>query len=132
MTNHPGRAMLQGVLMGTAVAMRENQGPLYVTNVEQDTDEDGVYLPYFDVTLFSGAVIRVTVQIEDPAAKVTDAEERIVDIERRIRGDIETTLGKYGIHAGFNGMDRDTWEDLASDLTNDALHQCEQLLTEQR
>ena len=52
-------SLIQGVLIG---ALIRADHPLFRAKVEQETDEEGVYLPHFTVTTFSGAKIRVTVE----------------------------------------------------------------------
>lgn len=56
------RALVQGVLVGTFMQMSNLGGPIMVTAIDQERDSQGLYNPWFDVTLLSGAVIRVTVE----------------------------------------------------------------------
>jgi hypothetical protein len=57
--------LLQGALIAAANSFALNvlrDGKLY-----QQTDEQGIYQPYFDIHLRSGALLRVTVEVvRDP------------------------------------------------------------------
>jgi hypothetical protein len=120
MNDHPARALLQGMLVG-AVMGSVNNGPLLITHIQQDHDSQGIYLPYFDVTLFSGLVLRVSVgQAPD------DPQPRADDIRTRLRADMARTVAITGLIA-----DEDA-ENFVESLVDDAMHQCELLLTEER
>ncbi len=56
------RALLQSALVG-CVGRRDF--PLFAPKLEQETDEEGNYLPYFTVVTFSGHRLRVTVEVEE-------------------------------------------------------------------
>jgi len=122
-------ALVQGVLVGTMLRMQMEGGPVAIALVTQDTDDAGNYLRGFDVTLKSGVVVRVSVEVAaDPETVLNEIAARVTDFEYRVHADIETTLRRYGVRAA----DPDQQEDLVSDLVNDTLHPIEQLLTEKR
>lgn len=85
MTNNPfsdsqrGTAkMLQGGILGVLTS-EIPKGPndkrimLKITDVEQPVDEHGNYLDYMLVKMFSGLVIRVTVEVDDRSFGEHDA-----------------------------------------------------------
>lgn len=120
---------MQGALLGTLMSMHhERTGPLLIVNVQQDTDGQGCYLPYFDVTLFSGTVIRIATTVQPSvASSVTDQAERDQErsdtIRDRLRSDLLKTLRLNLVDVTDNLMD---------DLLQDAMHQVDQLITEER
>lgn len=58
------RALLQGALIGHAMhGLRD--GPCRIERVEQDTDKQGNYLPYFTIITGAGHRIRISVEVEE-------------------------------------------------------------------
>ena len=60
------RPYYQGLAAGLLVKATEN----IPANVEQGTDEDGGYLPYFDIVLPAGSRVRFTVEVVSDASAV--------------------------------------------------------------
>jgi hypothetical protein len=84
------RPVLQGALIGLIQRhIRIDDFPLKVGKIEVETDEEGVYKPYFTVVTFSGVRLKVTV------------EE--IEKEQQKRETSDNTTGDSG---GSSGQDR--------------------------
>lgn len=128
------RAMMQGALVGSVLTMQASQFPLRVMAVEQNADDEGTYLPYFDVVFYSGAHVRITVtDLTDDGAQpayaddVVAIESRARDYRTRISTDMRATMIQFGVP-----VERLEFTVMLAALADDAMHVVEHLLTEER
>lgn len=91
------RALVQGALVGAMMKVQQDGGWLAVEKVEQPTDDDGAYLPFFEVYLRSGAVVRVAVSDDDDSNLIPEQEALLRDIEERLHRDFTKVLSEHGI-----------------------------------
>lgn len=116
------RPLVQGTLMGAAMKVMADGGPVNIIRVDQQAGDDGIYLPWFDLWMDSGAIIRVTFSDgEEPTGQIA-----MEDVEVRIKRDFHKVLHEHGIHHDIGDSDE---ADLVDGLAEAVMHHVERLVT---